>query len=287
MATNNFISAVWSAKILEALHAELVYNRLFNRDYEGEIAQKGDTVHIAGTQGVTVKAYTKDAEIDDPERVKVEDLTLTVDQAEYFNIAVDDVNAMQTAVNLLDNAAAEAGYGFAEATDKYLAGVLSKAATFTNTAATATAVSKDTAYQIILGLKLALDKAKCPNQGRIAIVPPEFEAAMRLDPRFVEVGTQQSNERLEGTPVFRVAGMEVAVSLNVPSAKKGGSGDDKDTLIYDIIASCDRQGTYADQINKVEAYRQEKGFSDGVKGLHVYGAACLRPAIVAGTKVTL
>lgn len=30
--------------------------------------------------------------------------------------------------------------------------------------------------------------------------------------------------------------------------------------------------TYAEQIIKTEAYRMEKRFADGVKGLHVYGA---------------
>ena len=30
--------------------------------------------------------------------------------------------------------------------------------------------------------------------------------------------------------------------------------------------------TYAEQIIKTEAYRLEKRFADGVKGLHVYGA---------------
>ena len=34
---------------------------------------------------------------------------------------------------------------------------------------------------------------------------------------------------------------------------------------------------YAEQIMKVEKYRPENSFSDAVKGLHVYGAKCVKP----------
>ena len=34
---------------------------------------------------------------------------------------------------------------------------------------------------------------------------------------------------------------------------------------------------FAGQINKIEKARKEKGFSDIIKGLHVYGAKLVRP----------
>jgi N4-gp56 family major capsid protein len=44
--------------------------------------------------------------------------------------------------------------------------------------------------------------------------------------------------------------------------------------------------TYAEQINKVEAYRPEKRFADALKGLHLYGAKVVRPEalVVASVK---
>lgn len=79
MATNYFIPQVWSAKILEALDKELVYAGLFNTDYEGEIAEAGDTVHIAQVGDVTIKDFKCDTDIAAPDDVKVEDLTLEID----------------------------------------------------------------------------------------------------------------------------------------------------------------------------------------------------------------
>lgn len=290
MATNNFIPQVWSARILEALHKETVYSRLFNRDYEGEIAEKGDTVHIGMIGSVEIKKYSKDTDIAAPDKAQAEDLTLTIDQADYFNIAVDDVNAAQSAINLLDGATTEAGYGFADTTDEYLAAVLLTAAETkadTNVLGSKESpivITKDNAYETIVNLKTILDKANCPKQGRICVVPSEFEGKMLLDSRFVAVGTDASNDRLEEGTIYRAAGFEIHVSNNAPHHTDGGGSSDQS--YYDVLASCDKQGTYADQINKVEAYRPEKRFGDAVKGLHVYGAKTLRPEIVVDAKVS-
>lgn len=280
MSTSHFIPQLWSAKILDALDKELVYNKLFNSDYEGEITAAGDTVNIAQVGSVTIKDYTRNATIDAPEDVTVEDKTLKIDQAKYFNISVDDVDAAQSAVNLLDTATQRAGYGFSDVADAYLGKLLATDGTVTDGLGTDTApleVTKDTAYEILVKMKTALDKANLPKQGRVAIVPPEFEGYMLLDPRFVNV-TDQSEQRLTEGTVYKAAGFEVAVSNNAPKAATGDG--------VKVIASSPVQGTYAQQVLKTEAYRPESGFSDAVKGLHVYGAKVLRPEVVAVATVS-
>jgi hypothetical protein len=53
------------------------------------------------------------------------------------------------------------------------------------------------------------------------------------------------------------------------------------------IAGSSIATTYAEQINKVEAFRPEKRFADALKGLHLYGAKVVRPEalVVASVKV--
>ena len=43
--------------------------------------------------------------------------------------------------------------------------------------------------------------------------------------------------------------------------------------------------TLAEQVRSVEAYRVEKKFADGVKGLHVYGAKVTRPTAIVSADV--
>lgn len=279
MATNHFIPQVWSAKILEALDKELVYAELFNTDYEGEIAEAGDTVRIAQVGDVTIKDFDRGTDIEAPDDVKVEDLTLEINQSKYFNIGVCDVDEVQSKISLLDTATQRAGYGFADVCDKYLGNLLATNGTVKDglgTKATPITITAGNAYETLVKMKTALDKANLPKQERKVVVPPEFEGFMLLDPRFVAVPVEASQDRLTEGTVYRAAGFEIRTSNNVPS--EAGSGS---TTVYSIVGSSPIQGTFAQQILKTEAYRPEKRFADAVKGLHVYGAKVLRPSVVA------
>lgn len=287
MSTDKFIPTIWSARILAALEKQLVYTKFFNRDYEGEIRDAGDTVKIGLVGAPTVKKYTKGSEIDAPDDVTSTDATLSIDQADYFNIAVDDVDAAQSKINLLESASSQTGYAFGDVTDQYLAGLL-----VTGTGGTIgtkaepksiTDAKPEDAYNLLVDLKVALDRQNCPTAGRICVVPPEFEGFMLKDSRFVAVATNDSNQRLTEGTVYKSAGFEIHVSNNAPHDDKGGSGS---TTVYDVIAGCDQSGTYAEQILNTEAYRPEKSFKDAVKGLHVYGAKVLRSACVYNAKVS-
>ena len=69
MAITSFIPKVWSARLTENLHKALVFGSLCNRNWEGDIAQFGDTVHINNLADITVKPYTPNTDIDDPEQL--------------------------------------------------------------------------------------------------------------------------------------------------------------------------------------------------------------------------
>lgn len=275
-----FIPQVWSAKILDALDKELVYSKLFNTDYEGEIQNYGDTVHIGSVGNVSISDYSPatGGELEAPEDVICYEETLTIDQMKAFNIKVDDVYKVQRTANLLEAATTRAGYAFADTCDKYLAGLVAKSANkVVGTDDAPEAVTADNAYEILVKLKTALDKQNCPKQSRVAVVPPEFEGFMLLDPRFVKATDKGDEATAEGT-IYRAAGFEVAVSNNVPM-----TSDEKG---YKVVAGSPVQGTFAQQILKTEAYRPENSFSDAVKGLHVYGAAVLESNALAGAIVS-
>ena len=271
---SKFIPALWSAKILENLDKELVFSSLFNTDYEGEITEAGDTVHIGQIGNVAISDYDASTGLGNAEEVTVWDYTLKVDQTKAFNISVGDITAVQSKLNLLDAATQRAGYAFADACDQYLAGLVSTEANLVST--DTFAVTKENAYEILVKMKTQLDKNNVPKQERVAIVPPEFEGFMLMDPRFVAVATNASDERLTEGSVYKAAGFTVKVSNNCVAAENATT----------IVAGSPVQGTFAQQILKTEAYRPEKFFADAVKGLHVYGAAVLDSKALAGAKVS-
>ena len=282
MAVTNFIPELWSARLLNALDKSHVFANVVNRDYEGDIKKMGDTVHINTIGAVTIGTYTQNTDFSSgPETLATTDQTLTIDQAKYFNFQVDDIDAAQAAGDIMDKAMTRAAYGLADASDKYIAGILAGAADATNTVSTsAVALTSSNVYENVVKMRTILDKANVPTAGRWLVIPPEMYALILLDDRFVKTGGEMAEGILRTGLVAQAAGFDIYLSNNCVSV----NSNSKDT--YTIVGGVDSAATYAEQIVSTEAYRPEKRFADAVKGLHVYGAKVVDKAQIACLKAT-
>ena len=272
MATTTFIPELWSARLLYALDKAHVATNLVNREYQGIIANQGDTVHINSIGAITVKDYTKNADIADPDALTTTEQTLVIDQCKYFNFQVDDVDNVQAAGDLIDTAMGRAAYSLADVADAYLLKTIAAGAASGNTVGAASAPIALTAanvYENIVKLRTKLDKANVPNTGRTIVVPPEVYALLLMDDRFAKSDAAAGQSALLNGEVGRVAGFTVYMSNNVHT---GTGTDTGKTAYFEITAQVSTATTYAEQIIKTEAYRLEKRFADAVKGMHVYGA---------------
>jgi N4-gp56 family major capsid protein len=272
MSIANFIPAIWSARLLDNLNNYHVYGQLavVNKDYEGEVSDMGDTVKINSIGAVTISPYTKNQEIVAAEALSTNLTTLTIDQGHTFNFFVDDVEKAQAAGNPIDAAMGEAGSGLSDKADVFIAGLNTGAAVANligNDTTPKTDVTKDSAYDYIVDLGTKLDESNIPSLGRYCIVPPWFFGLLQKDARF----TKDPNVLYNGY-IGDVAGMRVFKSNNVPNTTGAK---------YKIIAGYPGAITFVEQIIKVEAYRPEKRFADGVKGLYVFGAKLIRPTGIA------
>ena len=272
MAITTFIPELWSARLLYALDNAHVATNLVNRNYEGVIANQGDTVHINSIGAVTVKDYTKNSNIADPEVLTTADQTLDIDQAKYFNFQVDDVDKAQISGEIIDTAMGRSAYALADVSDAFLLKTIANGVASANkigAKATLTALTASNVYENIVKMRTLLDKANVPTTGRTIVVPPEVYALLLLDDRFAKSGSDSGQNALLNGMVGRVAGFDVFMSNNCVSGTDGGSGS---TAYFVITAQVASATTYAEQIIKTEGYRMESRFADGVKGLHVYGA---------------
>lgn len=284
MALTTFIPELWNARLLNALDKAHVFAGLVNRDYEGEIKKQGDTVHINTIGEVTIGTYTKDTDFTSgPQALTATDSTLVINQAKYFNFAVDDIDTAQAAGDIMDKAMQRAAYGLADAADKYLADQLAAAITTANgnqVGTTAVALTKENVYENIVKMKTILDKANVPTTGRWLVVPPEMVALILQDDRFVKTGGTKAEDTLANGWVARAVGFDIYESNNCNSTTASS------TTTYTVTAGDEGACTYAEQISDTEAYRPEKRFADAVKGLHLYGAKVVDPKRLAGLKCT-
>ena len=284
MALTSFIPELWNARLLNALDKAHVFAGLVNREYEGDIKKQGDTVHINTIGAVTIGTYTKDTDFSTgPQALTTTDQTLVIDQAKYFNFAVDDIDEAQAAGDVMDKAMQRAAYGLNDVADKYLADQLAAAITTANgnqVGTTAVALTKDNVYENVVKMKTILDKANVPTTGRWLVIPPEMVALILQDDRFVKTGGTMAEDTLANGWVARAVGFDIYESNNCNSATASS------TTTYTITAGDEGACTYAEQITSTEAYRPEKRFADAVKGLHVYGAKGVDKAQIACLKAT-
>ncbi len=269
MAITSFIPKVWSARLQESLHKALVFGSLCNRNCEGDIAHWGDTVHINNLADITVKAYTPHTDIDEPEQLAGADATLTINHGAYYNFYINDVDAAQANADLMDAAMRNAAYRLAEDTEDYILSVI-RAGAGATLAAPAPTEEEGGIYALILSIKTALDDKNVPRVGRKLVVPPSVESQLLMDSRFI-TGTAAADARLAEGAVARAAGFDIYISTSL-----------KDEL----IALTSDGVTFAQQITKMEAYRREKGFDDGVKGLSLCGAKVVLPDCVYVRKLS-
>lgn len=275
MAITNFIPEVWSAQLLSSLKKSLVYGgpSVVNRNYEGEITDSGDTVKITSISRPTVATYTKNSTTISPETLTDASRSLLIDQSKYFAFEVDDIDLRQSKNGgaLMSEAADEAAYALGDVADQFIAALYTDADAG-NALGTVSVTSAALAVSQLIALKVKLDNANVPQQGRYVVVPPWYHGLLLGSDLFVRVDASGTSEALRNGMVGRAFGFDVLVSNNAPLV----TGDD-----YAVLAGYPGAISFAEQIVKVEAYRPESAFSDAIKGLHVYGAKVVRPSGIA------
>lgn len=279
MAIVQFVPEIWSPAILQNLRNSLVYGSLCNRDYEGEIANAGDTVHITSFTDPAVRSYTKNSDISwdlltDATRA------LVVDQADYFAFTVDDIDRRQALPGFVAKASQGAAYNLANEVDSYVSGLMVTATdqTAQDIGLVACTSAADVYDKLLVPMRTKLNRNKIPMAGRWAVVSPEIYAYLLKDERFITANESGTTQGLREGFVGRAAGFEIYESNTVPEPTAG---------TYHALAGSPIATTFADQITETEAIRLQDQFGDGVRGLHLYGAKVVYDTALVLASVTV
>ena len=146
MSVTNFIPVLWESRLLAKFHERSITDLITTAPTKVE----GNKIIFNHVSDVSINPYTGTVNFEDLTTSKVE---LPLNHKNYWAFKVDDVDAVQSAGELIDPHVQEAGYGLQEATDKY---VLDEALKTENT------VTKNElkAYDIIVKCNTLLNKKK-------------------------------------------------------------------------------------------------------------------------------
>ena len=267
MPLTNFISSVWSETLLSQMDKKYIAVANCNREFEGEIKNRGDRVKICGIGDINIFDYTKNADFETSAQELTDGVkTMKIDQAKAFNFQIDDIDRAQSSPKLMGEAMRVAAAALANTADAYVFGLYADAGkSIKNDAVTA-----DNVMDMLISARTALYGSGVGDSSDVVLeVSPEI-AALILKAK-ITLSTD-NGEALETGCLGSVGGCKVYVSPNI--VKETGDG----VTYHKCLARTTRAIAFAEQLSEIDAYRPEKRFADAVKGLHLYGAKVVHPA---------
>jgi len=276
MTLSNFISEVWSKKLLKVFNKTVVMGNLVNRDFEGDIQSAGDVVHVRTFGNVTINDYTRDMTIafqalTDPM------VDLTIDQQKYFAFKVDDMDKAQADVNIMEGYAARAAIAIRDVVDSRLIGHYADvdAGNVIGTDLAPITLTSSNIYSYITQLGEILDEDNIPSEGRNLVITPKFKTMLLQSTEFTRA-TSLGDNVIQNGYIGNVAGFAVHVTTNNPAV----SG------VVNLMAFTPDYISFASQVSKVETVRPYNMFADAVKGLYLYGSKVMLPKAGAVLKAS-
>ncbi len=277
MAYTNFIPSVWAESINRELERACVFVEDCNRQYEGLVASKGDSVHILGVGKPTIKSLDRanaSGEIDSPEEIEDTSVILNINQIRYFNYMVGDIDKAQAVGGLMDTLSAETSEGLANEMDKFISGMATDESVPTLTES-ATVVTKDNVLELLDDAIMKLQENDVSMASGITVtVSPRFYKLFKQ--AYIGKDTDNS-DYLKNGKVAMYGNVTVKLSNNVAKTES-------DT-VDNIMIRTKRAIAFVNPLTHTEAYRPEKTFADAVKGYVLFDGKVVRPKEIININV--
>lgn len=277
MSFKNFIPSVWASSINRELERAHVFVEDCNRQYEGLVSDKGDSVHILGVGKPTIKSIERknaNGEIDAAEEIEDTSVILNINQVRYFNYMVGDIDKAQSENGVMDALSQETSEGLANEMDKYIAN-MAIGRDVVKLAAAAQKVDKDNVLDILDDAIMKLQE----NDVRIA-----SGIVVTVSPRFYKLFKQayigkdtDNSEELKNGKIAMYGSVTIKLSNNVAKTEDGA--------VDNIMIRTKRAIAFVNPLTHTEAYRPEKRFADAVKGYVLFDGKVVRPKEIININV--
>ena len=291
LVNDAFMPAIYSQKVLKYFRRSSVVEAITNTDYAGEIENFGDTVKIIKEPSITVSAYTRGSTVNAQDLTDTE-ITLVVDQGNYFAFKVDDIEERQAHLNWEALATSSGAYALKKQYDyNVLSNINSNASTdTTNLGAASSAISCNTGDEcanLVSTAARLLDEADVPEDGRWCVAPPQFYEILRqADAKLMDASVTGESmsalmngavtaRKVHGFTLYQSNAIAVGSTGSDSTATFGPSSTSGETNV--LFGHMSAVAT-ASHIAKTEVVRDPNSFADIVRGLHVFGRKVLRPS---------
>lgn len=287
--SSRFIPELWSPKLQVKFYEATVLAAISNTDYEGEISQYGDKVHIRTVPDIQIYDYQKgkDLDYDEPESESVE---LVIDKGKHFNFTCDDVDKYQSDLELMDEWSNDASEQMKIAIDRDVLGTIYADAHPANQGPTAGKISeafdlgeagapvsltKENIIDYIVNLGTVLDEQDVPEEGRWLVLPSWTNGMIK------QSDLRDASLAGDSTSISRNGRVGMIDRFTLYRSNLVDYSDEGGTKAHHIMAGHTSALTFASQMTKMESMRNPKRFGDLMRGLNVYGYEVIKPEALA------
>ena len=294
--TNAFwVPQIYSKKVQIALRKAATAEAICNTDYMGEIKNFGDTVNIVQEPQITVSGYTRGLATS-ATALTDQELILVVDQAKYFQFALDDIEKRFSHINFQSVASDNAAYKLRDALDSnvftYLGADAQVSTTANRLGTTGTPIDIgfatgeiDPLNSMSTSAKL-LDIQNAPEEGRWFVGAPEwYDALANTSSKLLSVDYNAGKGSLRNGLVASglVRGFQMYKSNNLATNDLSGATPAGSATAPVATWGQMSSTSCASQLKIVESLRSTTTFADIVRGLLVFGRKVLRPECLGRT----
>lgn len=296
-----FIPDVWSGKMQVKFYLATCLSEVTNNDWEGEIKDVGDAVIIRSIATIAISNYTKGQVLTSQVPTSTP-ITLNINSGKYFQVVLDDVDATQSDLKLMNSFTDDAGEQMkivveadvfanvpaqAAAANKGLtAGAQSASINLgvtgtpafvgkasAGTATGATAVNGKAVVDHVVDMGTVMDEQNIPEQGRWLVIPPMIANRIKKSDLKQVNFTGDDVSPIRNGKLGMIDRFTLYVSNNLP--KSGAE--------LTCLAGTRDAISFASQLTKVETLRSTATFGDIVRGLNVYGYLVTKPEALVTT----
>jgi hypothetical protein len=267
LPNGNFVPAIWSKKLNLKFYAQTFLGEITNSTYEGEIKNQGSQVEIRNRPTIQISNYIVNQDMQYQDIID-EKVTLYIDKAKYFSFKIDDVDAVQADIPIMNELTTDSAFQMKIAVEtEFLASVYGDAGVVLPTLT----ADKTNVLDWIVDAEVKMEEANLPFENRWLIIPPKLAGIIQKsdikNASLTGDDTSVLRKNFNNGRLGTIGGLTLYVSNCL--AHSGTT--------WQCMAGHKSAITYASQYVKVENLRLQTKFGDAVRGLNVYGFKTLLP----------
>ncbi len=291
--TVNFNPEIYSGKLIEKFYKTTVFGEIATTDYEGDIAGFGAQVKIRTVPDITVSDYVIGAGLTAqyPARNAV---TLAIDKAKSFNVALNTVDSRQSDLDLADIFANDGSINLKIAADADMLSAIPALVSAQNagaaagadsasinlgTAAAPVQITAATVIAQIVGWGQVLDEQNVSDEGRWVVLPPWVIALIKQSDLRIASLAGDGVSILRNGKVGMIDRFTVYMSRNVLKQTTPVAG-------FHAVFGHSAGLAFAAQIVEAQLIDNPSDFGFLTRGLMVYGYQVIEPKYIGRAIIT-